>query len=48
MIPALIPNDTPRQIEWVERCIRDCVPACREQGKVVKSTTLLGVRCANL
>ncbi|KAG2038139.1 major facilitator superfamily domain-containing protein [Suillus americanus] len=24
----------------VERCIRDCVPACREQGKVVKSTTL--------
>jgi hypothetical protein len=24
----------------LERCIRDCVPACREQGKVVKSTTL--------
>lgn len=30
MIPALIPNDTPRQVEWVERCIRDCVPACGE------------------
>ncbi|KAG2040230.1 hypothetical protein BDR03DRAFT_949393 [Suillus americanus] len=24
----------------LERCIRDCVPACREQGKVVKSTAL--------
>jgi hypothetical protein len=24
----------------MERCIRDCVPACREQGKVVRSTTL--------
>ncbi|KAG2034725.1 hypothetical protein BDR03DRAFT_964360 [Suillus americanus] len=24
----------------VERCICDCVPACREQGKMVKSTTL--------
>ncbi|KAG1808841.1 hypothetical protein EV424DRAFT_1558229, partial [Suillus variegatus] len=34
MIPALIPNDTPRQVEWVERCIRDCVPACGESRQL--------------
>jgi hypothetical protein len=27
------PNSLP-----LERCICDCVPACREQGKVVRST----------
>ncbi|KAG2038897.1 hypothetical protein BDR03DRAFT_917757 [Suillus americanus] len=31
---------TMRWSVMMERCIRDCVPACREQGKVVKSTTL--------
>ncbi|KAG2057585.1 hypothetical protein BDR06DRAFT_186223 [Suillus hirtellus] len=40
MIPALIANDTPRQVEWVKRCIRDCVPACGKQGNLGKQQSL--------